>query len=279
MFWYAFNCNILNRRKRPEIYQLVLRNVDSFEEKVSYRFRYSTIVVLFVAILMVNFAVALWLAKNVLDKWMNPCYQEKQNQKQLVEAMSKLETLEKQADINDQYCNTIRDIVSYKISPSSPTKEQPSTGPLNDPEESTTDQRASSQDTWQKYPRNTCLELWMPPIQGIVTNKFNKQQSHYGIDIVAKDRTPIKAITRGTVLLADWSVETGWVIAIQHYSNEISIYKHCAVLFKKVGDTVQVGDVIALMGNSGSMSTGSHLHFELWGHGVAQDPEDFISFD
>lgn len=234
---------------------------------------------LFVAILVVNFAVALWLAQHVLDRWMDPRYQEKQNQKQLTEAISKLETLEKQVDINDQYCNTIRDIVSHKISPSSPTKEQSSAGRLNGPGKDTTDKKASLQDTWKKYPRNACLELWMPPIRGIITNKFNKQQSHYGIDIVAKEKTPIKAITHGTVLLADWSVETGWVIAIQHYSHEISIYKHCAVLFRKVGDTVQVGDVIALMGNSGSISTGSHLHFELWDHGVAQDPEDFISFD
>lgn len=231
------------------------------------------------AILVVNFAVALWLAQHVLDKWMNPCYQEKQNQKQLVQAISKLETLEKQADINDQYCNTIKDIVSCKVSPSSSTKEQLPAGLLNNLGRDIANQKASLQDTWQKYPDDACLELWMPPIHGIITNKFNKQQSHYGIDIVAKDKTPIKAITRGTVLLADWSVETGWVIAIQHYSNELSIYKHCAVLFKKVGDTVQVGDVIALMGNSGSMSTGSHLHFELWGHGVAQDPEDFINFD
>lgn len=116
------------------------------------------------------------------------------------------------------------------------------------------------------------------PIKGIVTKKYNPQQLHYGIDVVAGKEEPIKSIKNGTVILASWTDDTGHVIGVQHSDNIISVYKHCSFLNKKIGDRVDTGEVIAIMGNSGEYTTGPHLHFELWHQGTPLNPEDFIAF-
>lgn len=117
------------------------------------------------------------------------------------------------------------------------------------------------------------------PMLGIVTNRFNREAKHYGIDLVADNNSMIKATADGTVIYADWTVENGYSIGIQHNGNLFSIYKHNAVLLKEEGDFVSAGDPIAIYGNSGSLSTGPHLHFELWYNGTPLNPEDYISFE
>lgn len=117
-----------------------------------------------------------------------------------------------------------------------------------------------------------------PPIVGIVTSKFDLSKSHYGIDIVSKHNSPIKAILDGTVIFSGWTLETGYIIALQHQQNIVSFYKHNSVLLKKEGQVVSAGEPIAITGESGEISTGPHLHFELWHNGVPVDPEDYIIF-
>lgn len=117
------------------------------------------------------------------------------------------------------------------------------------------------------------------PMEGIVTSHFNRAEKHYGTDIVSDQSTTIKATANGTVIYADWTVDNGYTIGIQHNGNLLSVYKHNAVLLKEAGDFVNAGDAIAIYGNSGSMSTGPHLHFELWHNGTPLNPEDFISFE
>jgi murein DD-endopeptidase MepM/ murein hydrolase activator NlpD len=119
---------------------------------------------------------------------------------------------------------------------------------------------------------------FFPPVKGLVTNSFNSAANHYGTDIVAVSNEIVKATLDGTVIMATWTLETGWVIQIQHENNLISVYKHNAELLKRVGDFVKVGDPIAVIGNSGELTTGPHLHFELWYNGMALNPEDYVSF-
>lgn len=142
--------------------------------------------------------------------------------------------------------------------------------------EKTTDRAATNNYSAKASTRSTLLLF--PPIQGMITNPFDQKNNHYAIDIVAKEKDPIKAIAAGVIIFAEWSVDTGWVIIIQHHNNWVSICKHCAILFKKVGNLVKAGDVIALMGNSGELSKGAHLHFELWHKGTPLNPEIFINF-
>lgn len=116
------------------------------------------------------------------------------------------------------------------------------------------------------------------PVRGIVTNPFNPLENHYGIDLVAGPNEVVKAALGGTVIMAAWTLETGHVIQIQHENNMMSVYKHNAELFKSVGMKVNAGDAIAIIGNSGELTTGPHLHFELWHNGVPLNPSDYIVF-
>ena len=123
------------------------------------------------------------------------------------------------------------------------------------------------------------LVSFFSPLNGIVTNHFNREEKHFGTDLVASNNSVIKATADGTVIYSDWTVENGYCIGIQHNGNLFSIYKHNAVLLKEEGDFVNAGDAVAIYGNSGSLTTGPHLHFELWYNGTPLNPEDYISFE
>lgn len=116
------------------------------------------------------------------------------------------------------------------------------------------------------------------PVRGIITNDFNPPGNHFGIDLVAAPNEVVKAALDGTVTMASWTLETGYVIQIQHANNIMTVYKHNAELFKGVGMKVKAGDAIAVIGNSGELTTGPHLHFELWHNGVPLNPVDYIVF-
>jgi murein DD-endopeptidase MepM/ murein hydrolase activator NlpD len=120
---------------------------------------------------------------------------------------------------------------------------------------------------------------FFPPVKGTVTSSFDPDEDHYGTDIVARENTPIKACYDGTVIESYWNIESGNVVVIQHQYGLISIYKHNSQVLKKRGTFVRAGDVIAIIGNTGELSTGPHLHFELWHNRVPIDPEGLIIFN
>lgn len=116
------------------------------------------------------------------------------------------------------------------------------------------------------------------PLQGMITNKFDKQTDHVAIDVVGMPNARISAVLDGTVIFAGWTVDTGYIIYLQHQNDLVSAYKHNAELLKKVNERVKAGEAIAIMGNTGELTTGPHLHFELWHQGIALDPEKYIDF-
>jgi murein DD-endopeptidase MepM/ murein hydrolase activator NlpD len=120
--------------------------------------------------------------------------------------------------------------------------------------------------------------MFFPPLKGMVSEIYDSKKQHFGVDVVTKQNEPIKVIAEGTVILASWTEDTGNIIAVQHRANLISIYKHNSALLKKVGDFVKPGEAIAIVGNTGKLSSGSHLHFELWLNGSPINPERFINF-
>ena len=121
---------------------------------------------------------------------------------------------------------------------------------------------------------------FIPPISGgTISEPYGPDNKHYGIDLMAPKNTPIKAIMDGFVFTSDWTLETGNTIGIQHANNLISFYKHNSVLLKESGSQIKAGEAIAIIGNTGTLSTGPHLHFELWHNGKAVNPENFIIFD
>ena len=116
------------------------------------------------------------------------------------------------------------------------------------------------------------------PIRGMVSGHFDAAKNHFGTDIVAAPNEVVKATLDGTVIMANWTVETGYVMQIQHRDNLISVYKHNAELLKEAGNIVKAGDAIAIIGNSGELTTGTHLHFEIWYNGAPLNPEEYIVF-
>ena len=116
------------------------------------------------------------------------------------------------------------------------------------------------------------------PVEGMITNKFDLNNNHFGVDIVAAPDQVVKSILDGTVIMSAWTSETGYVVQVQHTANIVSVYKHNARPLKKQGDRVKVGDAIAIVGNSGELTSGPHLHLEIWQNGIPVNPEDYIVF-
>ena len=120
--------------------------------------------------------------------------------------------------------------------------------------------------------------LFFTPLSGLISDAYNSKTKHFGVDLVAKDNSRVSSVLDGTVIISHWTSESGYVLAIQHKNNYISLYKHNSLLLKGVGDFVNAGDHIAVIGNSGELSSGPHLHLELWHKGAPVNPEDYISF-
>lgn len=116
------------------------------------------------------------------------------------------------------------------------------------------------------------------PLRGVVTEHFKSVADHFGIDIVSEANARISSVLDGTVIFSGWTLNTGYVMYIQHDAQLVSVYKHNAELLKQAGDKVKAGEIIAIIGNTGEYSSGPHLHFELWYGGTAIDPEKFIDF-
>jgi murein DD-endopeptidase MepM/ murein hydrolase activator NlpD len=117
------------------------------------------------------------------------------------------------------------------------------------------------------------------PMYGEVTAKFDFGKKHFGTDVAAPTNTPVKSVADGVVVFAEWAIETGYVVMVEHSFGLISIYKHNSSGLVSQGEIVKAGQVLALSGNTGELTTGPHLHFELWSEGNPINPEDYISFE
>jgi len=120
---------------------------------------------------------------------------------------------------------------------------------------------------------------FFPPVKGIISGRYDIRTKHFGTDIVTKPKALVSAVLDGTVIFTGWTMETGFVIEVQHPNNIVSVYKHNANLLKETGDLVRAGDAISVVGDSGELYTsGPHLHFEIWYKGSPLDPEKHIIF-
>jgi murein DD-endopeptidase MepM/ murein hydrolase activator NlpD len=120
---------------------------------------------------------------------------------------------------------------------------------------------------------------FFPPVKGIISGRYDIRTKHFGTDIVTKPKALVSAALDGTVIFTGWTMETGFVIEVQHPNNLVSVYKHNATLLKETGDLVQAGEAISVVGDSGELYTsGPHLHFEIWYKGSPLDPEKHILF-
>ena len=268
-------------------FRFVILNDDTFEEVIT--FKLSPLNIFTVSVFTILFTIALTtivIAYTPL-KELIPGYASSKLRRESINLALKADSLEKSVLLNKQYIAGIQRIMNGEIIDSVLIDIQEE----NDSLEAVVLSNPSAQDSafrkWVEEENEFTLnqnapELDIPqlmaPVDGLVTSVFESGIGHYAVDIASPKNTPVKSCYEGTVVYADWSSETGYVIIVQHERNLLSAYKHNSALLKSVGDFVRSGEAIAIIGNSGENSTGPHLHFELWYDGYAINPEEYIKF-
>lgn len=279
--------------KLHDKYRLVLMNDDTFEERLSFSLtRFNVFIFFGTLVIFLVFATTYLIAFTPLREYI-PGYADFNTRKVLRELNLKADSLQAELRSKDLYITNIRNIVEGR------DFEQESFEPADDQDfveisELTRSREdsilraqieseirlmeATPDDPEGFEPQPMSQFFFFPPLNGIITNHFNPAQRHFGIDIVADTGEPVKATLDGTVIFSTWTLATGYTIGLQHANNLISVYKHNSNLLKAEGNFVKAGEVIAIIGESGTLSTGTHLHFELWFNGNPINPLDYIVF-
>ena len=278
-------------------YVLTIRNEENFAHKISYPFTYAKVVVFTTLLLAILFSGCFYLSSTLLARWFNPVTQEQETNRRLYELSLAVDSLSEALAQKQVFMNSLDGVIkeNRKILPGdtlNPAAPPAGPAPKRTPVDQISDAGAALRAEFEatgagngtavlvSNPGKERLQdifLFHPLRGGIISERYDAQQAHYGVDMVAKKDEPVKCVADGTVLLASFTDDTGYVMAVQHRSNLVSVYKHNSVLLKKPGDFVKAGDVVAIIGNTGSLTTGPHLHFELWYNGVAVNPEAFVS--
>ena len=271
-------------------YRMVIINEETFEERIQYRItRLSLLLAALFSIVALVSLVFSTIAYTPLKEYI-PGYDSSELRKQAVQNLFITDSLITLYNQNLQYLNAVRAVLNEEISFEDPELSEQSLQVENQdapefissvPEDSLLRVLVSQQDKYNQDLKssNITLEtLLLPPALGPISQEFNPEEGHYAVDIVLEENTPIKAISDGRVIFAEWTAQTGYVIILEHSKGILSIYKHNASLSKEQGDVVQGGEVIALAGNTGELTTGYHLHFELWVEGYPMDPKNFFNF-
>ncbi|MDO5608032.1 MAG: M23 family metallopeptidase [Capnocytophaga sp.] len=278
------------RRKMLSKYRLVFMDDETLEERASLRlsrlnvFVVGTLFAITMVVLTTLFIIYTPLREYILG------FSEVQLKRQTVELNFKVDSLEKAVRTSDAYFASIQKVLTGDITPDKINRDSILQNIKANPAEYNL--MPSRQDSilrmdvteeerynvFQKAVDRNNDQLLFAPIEGEVSNDYNPEKRHYGIDIVAKEGMPVKVVADGTVIFADWTLETGYSIIVEHKDNLISVYKHNSSLTKKQGSQVRTGEVIATVGNTGELTTGPHLHFELWSNGYPVNPRNYIEF-
>jgi murein DD-endopeptidase MepM/ murein hydrolase activator NlpD len=273
-------------------YQLIIRNEENFAEKTSVGFTYSKIILFSLIIFIVFLFISLFLVETVLEKWFDPKYEQMVLNQQLYGLALKVDSLAQEVDRKDRFIANFQRVLSGDTSDFHDPNEilkgetQALNRPANlnaNPSDSAFRREFESSDlsmiTLTNAKNRELKETYFfSPITGFISDRYNVKKGHFGVDVVSKTNEPVKCIADGTVLFSSWTQDAGYVLVIQHNANLISIYKHNAELYKKVGTFVNAGEIISIVGNSGEMTNGPHLHFELWYNGNSLNPEEFVTF-
>lgn len=275
-----------------ERYLLIVRNEENFAEKRFLGFTYAKFLLVAFIVFLVMMIASLFLTKTILAQWFDPNYAQMEANKQLYVLTLKLDSLSEEVRRKDQFIGLFGGFLTGETDSTQAAEFLEGIEPISgdfeiDLSRSAIDSQIrlemeaeeSVMNLEQDYGTDEIQEIFFfSPISGLVSRGFNLKEDHHGVDVVAKKNEPVMAVASGTVILSSWTQDSGYVIAIQHSSNLISIYKHNAELLKKTGSFVNGAEVIAIIGNTGELTDGPHLHFELWYNGYPVNPEDFVSF-
>ncbi|MGC9330281.1 MAG: M23 family metallopeptidase [Bacteroidales bacterium] len=270
-------------------FRLILLTHGSFEQKKWLNFNRFGFISLMIGLILLIIAITVAVIVFTPVKEMIPGYPDKETRIASGSNASRLDSLAREIELRDQYLTNLKQVLLGEklFNPALEISEN-----LNNP--SSYSPKSNTDDDKQMLTLNNNFNLkipgfvseqpktdmiFFPPVKGMVTNSFDPVRDHYGTDIVTPDDEVVRATLAGTVISANWTMETGYTIQIQHRNNYISTYRHLKKLLVKTGQQVDAGESIGVYGNTGEISYGPHLHFELWHKGEPLNPENYIDFE
>lgn len=276
------------KQKLTDKYRLVVLNEDTFEERFSLKLSRLNVFVLggllsFLLILVTTFIITFTPVKEFI-----PGYSSTELKIKATKLAFQTDSLKRKLDIMHDYTKALQPILTGEIEPEIIDSVELVSGKIvikdsllyASREDSLFREKIESEDRFpiQNNAATNVKIVFFAPLTGTLSQNFDVKTKHLAVDIVAKKNTPVKATADGTVIFSGWNTETGYVIILKHAHDYISVYKHNGTLLKEQGDFVKSGEVIASVGSTGELTTGPHLHFELWSGGYAVNPTNLIDF-
>ena len=273
-------------------YLLIVRNEEDFSEKRTLIFNYGRLILLLAFIFILSMTLSVLSVNTVLKQWFDPRYAEMEANRQVLNLTLMLDSLQNEVQVKNNYIQNVKYILEGQnldsLSSSNKVLSNSTLGNINlspalSPLDSQFRAEYESSDlglvslNFNRSEDELREIVFFTPLEGIVTNNFDPKEDHFGIDIVSQENEPIKALADGIVIMASWTLDGGYVLVIQHSGNLISIYKHNSELLKSVGNFVESGEIVSIIGNTGELTSGPHLHFELWFKEQAVNPEDYVN--
>ena len=271
-------------------YKIVISSEDTFEEKLSFKAnKINTFIIMLVySIILISFTISIVFFTQLRE--LVPGYSSSDLLNRAIYLTEKTDSLEQQIALNNKFYQSIEDVLSGKTEDFVPKEVLEADTNYNNFDIKTINPNiqdsilrsyVDNEDKFNLTKNELVIEnkMFFTPIMGEITQGFNSKDNHYALDISADIGTPVKSILEGKIIFSEWSVDTGYVIIIDHGQDIISVYKHNSKALKKQNDFVQAGEVIAYSGNQGNLSTGPHLHFELWKNGTPINPQPLLNFN
>jgi len=273
-------------------YLLIVRNEEDFSEKRTIIFNYGRLILLLAFIFILSMTLSILSVNTVLKQWFDPRYAEMEANRQVLNLTLMLDSLQNEVQVKNNYIQNVKYILEgQNLDSLSSSNKVLSTSTLGDinlspalsPLDSQFRAEYESSDlglvslNFNRSEDELREIVFFTPLEGIITNNFDPKENHFGIDIVSQENEPIKALADGIVIMASWTLDGGNVLVIQHSGNLISIYKHNSELLKSVGNFVESGEIVSIIGNTGELTSGPHLHFELWFKERAVNPEIYVN--
>ena len=273
-------------------YRLTIYNDITFKEVLSFKLTKLNVIILILILTVVwMFFVYYVVALTPLKAYLIPDFPKANERKGIIDNALKVDSLEARIAVYENYVEKVKAVLRGEDVPGYNIYDKDSAMPKQKVElsmskdDSLFRKQVESEEEFNlsntEDDKNTDAIsglLLYAPVKGIVSNRYNPTNNHFGTDIVTTKDNMVHAALNGTVIVSQWTLETGYVICIQHDKDLITEYKHCAKILKKVGDKILSGEAIGIVGNTGELSTGPHLHFELWHKGTALNPEQYITF-
>ena len=277
------------KKKLLDKYRLVILNELTFEERLSFKLtRLNVFVLASLSAIFLIIITYLIIAFTPLREYI-PGYSSTALKKKATELSFKTDSLQQVIAMNELYYSSIKKVLKGDVSAIDFNKdsiinavklEASEVDFAPTAEDSLLREKVDKEDKYNLFESATTATNFVlfPPVNGTISEHYNLKEKHYAVDVVVPKDTPVKATADGIVIFAEWTASTGYVIILEHSYGLISVYKHNAELTKSQGDLVKAGEVIATAGNTGELSTGPHLHFELWNDGYPINPTNFIDF-